>query len=118
MQVYNHAFRDFGKFEMQLKLDVAHYDDLQEKLIREIIEQIRFKLVQAGYSGDNLKDVTGEIAFSVASTIDDTAGVVADGVEVKPFLTFVSEDDELVHCGENSCMHELVAGLMEEVFSD
>lgn len=102
---------------MQLKLDVNRYEELQEMLIREIIEQIRFKLAAAGINGDSLKDITGEVAFSVASTIDDTAGIEVDGVDVKPFLTFAAEDNQLIHCGENSCMHELVASMMEQVFS-
>ena len=34
-------------------------------------------------------------------------GIESDGIEVQPFLTF-QVDDQLVHCGENSFMHELI----------
>ena len=102
---------------MQLKLDVEKYDELQEILIREIMEQIRFQLVKGGVSGDALRDLTGEIAFSVASTIDDTAGIEFEGTEVKPYLCFASDEEELLHCGENSCTHELVAGMVDQLFT-
>lgn len=103
---------------MQLKHDVDNFDKLQEVLVSEIIEQIRFKLINAGISGDKLRDITGEIAFSVASTIDDTAGIEVDGLNVKPYLTFASEEDQLIHCGENSCMHEFVSTIIGKVFSE
>ena len=102
---------------MQLKLDVEKYDELQEILLREIMEQIRFQLIKGGVVGEDLRELTGEIAFSVASTIDDTAGIEMDGTEVKPYLCFASGEEELLHCGENSCMHELVAGMMDNLFS-
>ena len=101
---------------MQLKLDVEKYDELQEILIREIMEQIRFQLIKGGINGDTLREMTGEIAFSVASTIDDTAGIEFEGTAVKPYLCFTSGEDELLHCGENSCTHELVAELMGQLF--
>ena len=101
---------------MQLKSDADLFDQLQQIFVREIIEQIRLKLVEAGYRGEELKDVTGSIAFSVASTIDDTARIEFEGTEVRPYLTFVTEDDQLVHSGENSYTHEYVADLMSEIF--
>lgn len=102
---------------MQLEIDVNKFDEHQIIFIREIIEQIRFKLAAAGYSGNELKELTGEIAFSVASTIDDTAKIEHEGTEVRPYLTFIAEDDQLIHCGENSYTHEYVASLVNEVFS-
>ena len=101
---------------MQLKLDVEHFEELQELFIRETIEQIRFQLIKGGISGTQLRDLTGEIAFSVASTVDDNAGIEFDGVAVKPYLNFAAEEDQLIHCGENSCTHELVASVIDEVF--
>ncbi len=102
---------------MQLEIETDKYEQHQQILLRELIEQIRFKLVAAGYDGDKLKEVTGEIAFSVASTLDDMARVEFEGTEVKPYLTFRTDDTQLIHCGENSYMNEFVASLMNEVFS-
>ena len=103
---------------MQLKTDADTFDEHQKLLIREIIEQIRFKLAAAGYRGDKIKDLVCDIAFSVASTIDDTAKIESEGTEVRPYLTFRDEDDQLIHCGENSYMHEYVSSLIDEVFSN
>jgi hypothetical protein len=100
---------------MELKLDTDKFDALQEIFIREIIEQIRFKLAAAGISGNELLEITGEVAFSVASSIDDNAAIGSDGVSVRPYLAFVDEDDNLVHCGENAYSHELVAGIIGEL---
>lgn len=101
---------------MQLQIDSEKFDTQQQIFVREIIEQIRFKLVEGGVSRDQLEDLTGSIAFSIASTIDDTAKIEFDGEQVRPYLTFVSGDDQLIHGGENSYMHEYVADLMNEVF--
>jgi hypothetical protein len=101
---------------MQLKIDAETFDQHQQILMREIVEQIRLKLVEAGLSGEQLKDATGNIAFSVASTIDDTAMIQIDGIAVRPYLTFVSGEDELIHCGENSYAHEYVAEIIGQVF--
>ena len=101
---------------MQLRADVDTFEKYQQAMVREIIEQIRFKLAAAGYRGDELRDITGEIAFSVASTLDDNAGIDVDGMPVKPYITFKEDDIHLVHCGENSYMHEYVAGLVFDIF--
>lgn len=101
---------------MQLKTDADQFDQLQQIFIREIIEQIRLKLAEAGYRDEELKEVTGNIAFSIASTIDDTARIEFDGISVRPYLTFVTGNNELVHGGENSYSHEYVADLMNEIF--
>ena len=103
---------------MELIHDVEKFEELQEIFIREIIEQIRLKLLESGLSGEELKEATLRIAFSVASTIDDNAVIERDGVEAHPFLTFVNEGGDLIHCGENSFAHEFVANIVGKVFSN
>ena len=39
---------------MQQIIDIDKFEELQELLVREIIEQIRFKLTQAGLKGEQL----------------------------------------------------------------
>lgn len=102
---------------MQQILDIEKFEQLQEILVREIIEQIRFKLAQGGISGDQLRELTGEIAFSVTSTIDGQANIEDDGVTVRPYVAFIGDEEEIIHCGENSFGHEYVADLMKQVFS-
>jgi len=103
---------------MELTLDVEKFEQYEEILIKEIIQQVRLKLVEAGLTGENLRDATGNIVFSFASTLDDNAAIEIDGVEVKPFLMFANDDGTLLHCGENSNSHEFVADIMDEVFND
>ena len=102
---------------METRVDVEKFDQLQEIFARDLMERIRLKLLEAGIAGNTLKDLTGEIAFSVTSAMDDLAIIEKDGVEAHPYLTFIDEDEKLIHCGENSFAHELIAGLMDEVFS-
>jgi hypothetical protein len=93
---------------MQLSLDVTLFDEQQFILVRELVQNIRVKLQEAGLSGQKLEEATASIAFSVASTLDDTSAIESDGKEVHPYLTFRTSDDELTHGGENSYTHEFV----------
>ncbi|UHD16523.1 hypothetical protein [Thiocapsa bogorovii] len=93
---------------MQLNLDPTLFDEYQFILVRELVQSIRVKLQEAGLSGEKLEEATASIAFSVASTIDDTAAIEIDGKEAHPYLTFRTSDEELTHCGENSYTHEFV----------
>jgi hypothetical protein len=102
---------------MNPKIDIEKYENLQEIFVGEIIQQIRLKLMQAGISGDQLIDLTGEIAFSVTSTLDGNAMIERDGVDVNPYLVFSNDEDEIIHCGENSFTHEFVAGEMDKAFN-
>ena len=93
---------------MQLNLDPTLFEQQQALLVRELVQSIRVKLLEAGLTGEKLEETTASIAFSVASTLDDTAAVEVDGMEVHPYLTFRTADDVLTHCGENAFTHEFV----------
>jgi hypothetical protein len=101
---------------MQLNLDPTLFEEQQHLFVRELVLSIRVKLQEAGMDDDKLEAATASIAFSIASTIDDTAAVEVDGTEVHPYLTFRTSDGELTHCGENSYTHEFVYDVLKEVF--
>ena len=101
---------------MQLNLDPTLFEEQQHLFARELVLSIRVKLQEAGMDDDKLEAATASIAFSIASTIDDTAAVEVDGTEVHPYLTFRTSDGELTHCGENSYTHEFVYDVLKEVF--
>ena len=101
---------------MQLTLDTSKFEEYQDIFISEIVEKIKIKLLEAGMESEKLEDLTASIALSIASTIDDMAGIEADGVEVHPYLTFRANDDEIIHCGENSYTYEYVYGAMKKLF--
>ena len=101
---------------MQLNLDASKFEEYQDILISEIVEKIKIKLMEAGIESEKLEDLTAGIALSIASTLDDMADIEADGVEVHPYLTFRANDDEIIHCGENSYTYEYVYGAMKKLF--
>ena len=101
---------------MNLNLDTEKFEELQEGLISEIIKSTATKLVEAGMQGLALEEATASIAFSIASIIDDTTRIESDGGEVHPYLTFRTDDGELVHCGENAYTYEYVRGALKALF--
>lgn len=100
---------------MQLNLDPTLFDEQQLILVRELVQAIRVKLQEAGLTGDKLEEATASIAFSVASTIDDTSAIEVDGTEVHPYLAFRTSDGVLTHCGENSYTHEFVYEVLQSL---
>lgn len=102
---------------MELKFDSAQYDKFQEILAAEIAERVMIKLREAGLEGAALEESTASITFSIASVIDDMAGIESDGATVNPYLTFRTDDEELLHCGENSCVNTFVYDALKKLFS-
>jgi hypothetical protein len=100
---------------MKLDIDLTVFDEQQLVLVHELVQNIRVRLQEAGLSGEKLEEATASIAFSVASTIDDTSAIEADGKEVHPYLTFRTSDGELTHCGENSYTHEFVYEVLQNL---
>ncbi|MBK1703779.1 hypothetical protein [Halochromatium glycolicum] len=101
---------------MQLKLESTVFEEQQVLLVRELVQSIHVKLQEAGLTGTQLEETTASIAFSVASTLDDNAAIEVDGTEVHPYLTFRTEDEALIHCGENSYLHEFVYEVLQAMF--
>ena len=101
---------------MKLKVNTSKFEEHQAIFISEIVEKIKIKLQEASVDPDKLEDLTASIALSVAGTIDDTAGIEVDGVEVHPYLTFRANEDQIIHCGENSYTYEYVYDAMKKLF--
>ncbi|MFP4061840.1 MAG: hypothetical protein ACLFNA_04060 [Halochromatium sp.] len=101
---------------MKLTVASAQFDEQQALFVAEIVERIKLKLQEGGVEQDQLEDLTASIALSIAGIIDDVAGVEVEGVEVHPYLTFRTESDELIHCGENANTYEHVYGAMRKLF--
>ena len=101
---------------MQLTVNTDKFDELQALFIREVIDKVRIKLEEAGIKGLEMEEIAGSIAFSIASTLDDTSGIEVDGVEVRPYLTFRDDDDNLVHSGDNSYIYDFVPGELKRLF--
>lgn len=101
---------------MELKLDTDKYDEIQGIFIKEFIQTIHIKLVEAGLEGATLENTVANLSYSLASILDDTSNIESDGVSAKPYLAFRGEGDELIHCGENSYTYEYVTENMKEMY--
>jgi hypothetical protein len=101
---------------VKLTLASSKFDEQQAIFTAEIVERVKIKLQEAGVDQEKLEDLTASIALSIAGVIDDLSGIEADGLEVHPYLTFRTDDDELIHCGENSYTYEHVYGAMKKFF--
>ena len=101
---------------MKLVQDTDGFEHSQVALIREIAQAIAVKLVEAGMQGAEMENTTADIAFSIASILDDTTNIEADGKEVHPYLTFRLGDSHLVHCGENAYTYEFLPGIFKDMF--
>lgn len=101
---------------MNLTEDTDQFDANQKALTREITEAIRIKLIEAGMQGAEMENTTANIVFSIASILDDTTPIEADGQSVHPYLCFRTEDDDLLHCGENAYTYEFVTPVLKEMF--
>lgn len=82
-----------------------------------MIVRIADRLEAAGIKGEALKDLTGKVAFEIASMIDGVTEVSFEGSAACPYLTFQRGDQELIHLGGNSYTHELVFGILNAMFS-
>lgn len=101
---------------MDLELDVEKFDEYQEAFIGEIARTIMTKLVEAGMEGEKLEETTANLAFSIASILDDTTQIESEGSEVRPYLTFRENDTQLTHCGENAYTYEFVIIALKKMF--
>jgi hypothetical protein len=102
---------------MELKLNPARFEEHQDIFVTELVKTIQVKLVEAGLESDKVKELTGALAFSITCMFDGISGIESNGTEVQPYLTF-QVDDELVHCGENSFMHELIYDVLGRLIGD
>lgn len=96
---------------MDLELNPPKFEERQAILVNELARTIQVKLIEAGVDRDKVNDLTLSLAFSITCLFDGVSGIEADGMAVQPYLTF-QVDDQLVHCGENSNMHELIYDVM------
>ena len=90
----------------------------QEVFTGEMIARIAEHLEAAGIEGEKLKELTGNVAFEIACLIDDVSGIEFDGDVAKPYLTFLDNENEIIHLGGNSTSHEMVYGILNAMFGD
>ena len=102
---------------MNLQLNLAKFEERQAVLVDELVKTIQVKLAEAGLERDKINELTLSLAFSITCMIDGISGIEANGMDVQPYLTF-QVDGELIHCGENSFMHELIYDVIGRLIGD
>lgn len=102
---------------MDLQLNPGKFEQRQAIFANELTKTIQVKLAEAGLERDKINELTLSLAFSITCMIDGISGIQADGMDVQPYLTF-QINDELVHCGENSFMHELIYDVIGKLIVD
>jgi hypothetical protein len=102
---------------MDLQLNLGKFEEQQAIFVEELTKTIQVKLAEAGLESQKINELTGSLAFSITCMIDGIAGIESDGTQIHPYLTF-QVDDELVHCGENSFMHELIYDVLGRLIGD
>jgi len=104
---------------MKITIDSDRFDELQLRVLEELVTSIRDGLREAGVTDDQaLYKATGNIAFSVAAILDGSRVMELDGEQLVPVLTFAKERNvsDLVGAEGGSWMHEYVFGAVDEVF--
>lgn len=101
---------------MKLLFDREQYDNSQAVLVTEMVDMIKIKLEQAGIEGNQLQEITASIGSSITSIIDGTTMMKDGDKDVRPYLTFETDDEELVHIGENAYTHEFLFEALNKVF--
>lgn len=105
---------------MKISIDTERYDQLQLRLLEELVVSLRDGLREAGVDdADTLYEATGNLAFAVASIMDGSRVMDLDGADVAPVLTFARErdgEDLVAPPSGGSWMHEYVFGVVDDVF--
>jgi hypothetical protein len=99
---------------------VSHgsFDRLQQALAEELIRTVKRELEGVDTPPEMIEQLSGSIAFSVASLLDDVAGFERNGEVVSPMLTFLVGEEELEFAGGNSWMHEYIYRLLLAVLAE
>ena len=101
---------------MKINIDSDSYLEQQEIFTGEMIARIADHLESAGITDNALKELTGKVAFEIATMIDGVSEIEFEGSKSQPYLTF-QKGDELIHLGGNSYTHELVQGILDAMFT-
>ncbi len=105
---------------MKFTFDPDNYLKQQEVFTGEMVARISEHLEASGIKDPLLKELTGNIAFEIASMLDNVNDIEFDGDVSNPCLLFSSQknDDELLHFGGNSTTHEMVYGILNAMFKE
>jgi hypothetical protein len=98
--------------------DQEAYEAREMRLVKEIVRCTRQALIEAGFSGEKLKNITESIAFSVAEAVDGATHMDLANDHLVPILGFAEGRmrDRLLlpEGGGGSSLHDYVFGISQE----
>ena len=107
---------------MEIKTDDEEYDSRQRTLTYAIIRFTKDHLEAAKLPKEQVKSLTTQIAFTVASIVDGSQLLYqrSSGRRLQPVLMF-AEDADCQHLvagsGRSSSMHEYAHAIVDRVFA-
>jgi hypothetical protein len=103
---------------MKIISDNDKYDGIQAYFVFELCKAVKANLEKAGIKGDQLKELVGNVSFSIAAILDGSQGIDKNaGVPVVLFKTQKESEDCI--CSETgSYFHEYVFGNIDELFEN
>lgn len=107
---------------MVINEDNNTYDELHQRLLRNLLMAIKDELEGADLDHDEIYEMTAKLAFAVASVIDGVDEKSdADGAAIHPFLAFATGPEggrSLIVNDHGSYLHELVHNLFDAVLDE
>jgi hypothetical protein len=102
---------------MPITKDNAAYDQLHERLLRDMLLAIKDELDEAELDHDEVHELTANIALAISAILDGTSPLSVNGQKMMPFLAFTNEAqrDHLIVNEQGSYLHEIVDTLFEEM---
>src|SRR5213596_1931318 len=106
---------------MEIKIDNEEYDRRQRTLMYAIIRFTKDHLEAAKLPKEQVKGLSTEIAFTVASIVDGSQLLYqqSSGKRLQPVLMFADDVDRkqlVAGSGSSSYMHEHAHGIVDRVF--
>ena len=92
------------------------FEKFQDKIIWEIANSIKKQLEENGIDTEVAREITADATFEIATIIDGSLIMDADGKPVEPIITFRINEDELLWGNGGSWMHEVVYGWVYDLF--
>jgi hypothetical protein len=101
---------------MRLLEDKESFEKLQKLLAQSIAETIKSGLEDRMLTPDLVKDLTANLAFSIVCILDASTVTTVEGGNLKPIITFQTNDDTLVWANGTSNMHDYIYGWVYDLF--
>lgn len=108
---------------MELSINDEEFGKRERTLAAALIRFIKEDLEKAGLSGEQVRNLTTQIAFRVTSVLDDSCFIYQRSTmkPLRPVVMFADDADYhrlVTHKGVHSSMHEYVHAMVDVAFKE